>query len=254
MQTILLPETGNPRIRRPHSSPQPQVPLIHISQPGAADMIVKAIHHHPVLIQLPSVFALMASPTTEGAYQLDACKMRLEGKNYGTAIGSLHRFLEQAQPGALPAQFNSTGQFSGMTGSFIRMRFREKTFHSKSIRSGTHQGLLLNGALRGLFRRIENSFCQYPPDEIWNGRNYNAPLCTSCNISGHPDGSITTLAKAIQFARGRNIPFIVTATAGAGEKGSYPVFGFAEDGVHIHREGPGLERFKERIPVGLRNW
>ena len=218
------------------------------------DMIVNAIHRHPVLVQLPSVFALMAAPTTEGARQLDACKMRLEGKNYGTAIGSLHRFIAQAQPGALPAQFNNTGHFSGMTGSFIRMRFREKNFDSKTIRSGTHQGLLLNGVLRELFRRIENSFSDYPPDEIWNGRNYNAPLCTSCNVSGHPDGSITTLDKAIQFARGRSIPFIVTATATSGEKGSYPIFGFAEDGVHIHREGPGMGRFKEKIPAALRNW
>lgn len=255
MQMIHPLETASPQNRKTFSrlSPQPAVALIDIHQPGAMDMAVKALHRHPILVQLPSVFALLAAPTTEGARQLDDCKMRLDGKNYGTAIGSLRSFLAQALQETLPAQFNTDKHFNGITGSFIRLQFRDARFQSKTIRNGTHQGLLLSGALRELFRQAEHSFHHYPADQIWEGKNYGGPLCTSCNISGHPDGSITTPDKAMQFAQQRNIPFIITAGA-AGEKGSYPILGFTEDGVRIHREGPGLEAFKQKIPETLRKW
>ncbi|MBO9155196.1 hypothetical protein ACFOTA_23505 [Chitinophaga sp. GCM10012297] len=255
MQTIFPLETASPKISKPFPrlSPRPAVALVNIHQPGAMALAVQTIHRHPILIQLPSVYALLAAPTTEGARQLDDCKMRLAGKNYGTAIGSLRSFLAQARQETLPAQFNTGKHFSGMTGSFIRLQFRNAGFHSKTIRSGTHQGLLLDGVLRELFRQVENSFRHYAPDEIWEGKNYGGPLCTSCNISGHHEGSITALDKAMKFAQQRNIPFIITATA-AGEKGSYPIFGFAEDGVRIHREGPGMEHFKQQVPLALRRF
>lgn len=228
--------------------------LIDINHPDAITIAKEAIHYHPILVQLPTVFALLAAPTTEGARQLDDCKMRLEGKNYGTAIGSLQKFLAQAQPGSLPGSFNTARHFSGMEGSFMRLLFRDADFQSKTIRNGTHQGLLLNGLFTKLFTAIENSFEDYQPDEMWDGNNYCAPLCSSCNISGHPDGSIVSLGKALEFAREREIPFIITTQHAAEEKGSYPIFGFRRDAVSIHREGPGMERFKERIPVGLRGW
>lgn len=216
--------------------------LIDITDPAAMGIAEEAIRHHPILVQLPTVFALLAAPTTEGARQLDQCKMRLEGKNYGTAIGSLHKFLAQAQQASLPESFNTAQHFSCMEGSFIRLLFRHPRFQSKTIRNGTHQGLLLSGPFRKLFMRIENSFEHYPPDEMWGGNNYCAPLCTSCNISGHREGSILSLDKAFAFARQRDIPFIITTKYTAEEKGSFPIFGFSREGVSVHRSGPGMEK------------
>lgn len=224
---------------------------IDITHPASMRIVEQAIHHHPVLVQLPTVFALLAAPTTEGARQLDQCKMRLEGKNYGTAIGRLHTFLAQAQRASLPASFNTAQHFSCMEGSFIRLRFRHQRFQSPSIRNGTHQGLLLSGPFRKLFMRIENSFEHYPPDDMWGGNNYGAPLCTSCNISGHPDGSIVSLDKAQEFARERGIPFIITTKYTAEEKGSYPIFGFSREGVSIHRGGPGMEEIAAKMQGAL---
>lgn len=245
METITL--------RKPVHRRTPAIPLIDLNTPAAMAMVVRTVRQHPVLIQLPSVFALMAAPTAAGARQLDECKMRLEGKNYGTAIGSLQHFLAQARQGALPEGFNTPEQFLQMEGAFIRLQFRHRHFQSAVIRDGQHQGLLLGGQFRRLFTQVERSFAQEAQDVIWGGNNYTAPLITSCNISGHPGGSITSLGKAIEFARERGLPFIVTTGQAAQEKGSYPVLGFDRQGVRVHREGPGLAHFLQQIPAGLRN-
>ncbi|ADB39995.1 hypothetical protein [Spirosoma linguale] len=228
--------------------------ILPISDPAALDLATEAIHQRPILVQFPSVFVLMAAPTSKGVSQLDATKKRLSGKNYGTAIGRLEKFITQAQPGSLPHEFTCGEHFTALTGSFIRLQFDQKTFQSKTIRNGTHQGLLLDGIYGSMFRRMEESFASSSSERMWNHRTYSAPLCTSCNLSGDPDGSITDYDKAYCFAKTRGIDLFITATQFADGKGSYPIFGFESDKVTIHREGPGLDAFKERIPPRLRSW
>ena len=225
-----------------------------LETPFAADVLIDALHHEPVIVQLPTVFVLLAAPTAAGAAQLDRCKTRLSGKNYGTAIGSLARFLAQADAAAMPDRFCSTDDFAPMTGTFIRLRFRAPDADSPVMRGGTHQGLLLDGPHRALFDRIENSFEGGAPDDIWQGRNYNAPLCTSCNVSGDADGSIVDLDRALAFAEQRGVRVMLTCRERATELGSYPIFGYARDGVRVHREGPRLAEFQQRIPPELRRW
>jgi hypothetical protein len=227
---------------------------LDIHHADAIALAVDAIHAEPVIVQLPTVFVLLAAPTTWGAAQLDRSKTRLAGKNYGTAIGSLERFLAQADPSQLPAGFTKVADFARMTGTFIRLRWRSADFQSPAIRRGTHQGLLLDGIYRELFTRIESSFADAPPDAMWGGRNYAAPLCTSCNVSGDADGSIVDLDRALAFARRRGVRLMLTSTEVAAERGSYPIFGYERQRVAVYRDGPGLERFKRQIPEALRAW
>ncbi len=228
--------------------------IINISSQQAVDLAVEEIHKNVILVQLPTVFALLSAPTTQGARQLDECKERLQGKNYGTAIGNLNKFVSQAKKEHLPNLFCTGAHYRELKGTFIKLRFRNEDFHSKTIRNGTHQGLLLNGSYSKLFKAIEASFESYPPDQLWNNSNYCAPLCTSCNISGDPGGSITEYEKAISFAQAKGINLCITTRKPSKEKGSYPILNFSKDKVAIHREGPGLSRFKEKIPSELRSW
>ncbi|MBC3787181.1 hypothetical protein [Spirosoma utsteinense] len=228
--------------------------ILPISDPAALAVATQAIHQGPILVQLPRVFALLAAPTRKGAQQLDATKVRLAGKHYGTAIGSLAKFVAQAQPGGLPAEFSRCDQFRVLTGSFVRLQFHPQTFQSITIRNGTHQGLILGGDLRSLFKGLEASFDLNPAEQMWNQRNYNAPLCTSCNLSGDAQGSITEYEKAYRFGKARGIEILITGVGSTGEKGSYPILGIEPHGVRIHRVGPGLARIKERIPIGLQSW
>lgn len=228
--------------------------LVDIRHRDAMAMAVAEIRVQPIIVQLPAVFVLLAAPTSFGAQQLDISKSRLPGKHYGTAIGSLERFLAQADAAHLPPGFRHADDFARMTGSFIRLRFRDPDFHSPAMRAGTHQGVLLNGLHRSLFERIEDSFLADPPDPMWGGENHCAPLCTSCNISGDPAGSIVELDKALAFARARGVRLLVSGPQRGGELGSYPVFGYERDRVSVHREGPGVEAFKQKIPPTLRGW
>jgi len=228
--------------------------VIDIEESGAIDLAVDAVHTRPIIVQLPTVFVLLAAPTGRGARQLDETKTRLAGKNYGTGIGSLTRFLAQAQAAEMPEEFSSAEDFDTLTGAFIRLRFRERDFHSPVIHGGTHQGVLLDGPHRELFSRIELSFLEYPEEPLWSGANYCAPLCTSCNESGHPDGSIVKMEVALAFAETHRIGVVLSCRTAGGELGSYPIFGIERDRVTVHREGPGLAVFKERIPERLRTW
>lgn len=228
--------------------------IVDIRDREALALAVEEVRHAPIVVQLPTVFVLLAAPTRRGAQQLDDCKTRLAGKNYGTAIGSLELFLAQADASHLPAEFNAPAQFARMAGTFIRVRFRSGDFQSSTIRDGTHQGLLLDGPHRELFRRIEAQFVGGPPDPLWGHHNYTAPLCTSCNVSGDPGGSIVDIDPALAFAADRGVRLVVTGPAAAAELGSYPIFGYDRDRVRVHREGPGLEEFKRRVPGHLRAW
>lgn len=228
--------------------------LINISHPDTLRLATEEIHQRPVLVQFPNVFVLLAAPTAAGAQQLNDLKIRKAGKNYGTAIGSLKKFLGQADRSALPAGFNEAAHFKALQGAFIRLPFREPGFHSYTIHNGTHQGLLLGGTYNSLFRSIERSFEAYPPQDIWNGKNYCAPLCTSCNISGDADGSIVAYDKALAFAQARGVQLFITNRKPAKELGSYPIFGFTREMISVHRDGPGLAGFKEKIPAALRSW
>ena len=228
--------------------------IIDIHHPDTFDVAIEAIHQGPIIVQLPTVFVLMAAPTSKGAAQLNEAKKRLPGKNYGTAIGSLPDFVAQAIPGSLPEGFSSPDDFVKMTGTFIRVQFRDKNFQSPTVLNGTHQGLLLEGVYAELFKAIEHSFAGSAPDKIWDYNNYSAPLCTSCNVSGDPEGSITTLDKALHFAREKKIPFFIKGHPSPGALGSYPIFGYERHQVAIHREGPHLNAFKEKIPLHLRAW
>lgn len=231
-----------------------KIEQMDIGEPRAMDRVVEALHAEPVIVQLPTVFVLLAAPTSAGAAQLDRTKTRLAGKNYGTGIGSLERFLAQADAAELPEAFCTAADFEPMTGTFIRLRFRGAGFQSPTMRDGTHQGLLLGGAHRELFRRIEDSFEGLAPDPLWEGRNYAAPLCTSCNVSGDADGSIVQLERALAFAQARAVRLMLTCGDAVAELGSYPIFGYARRRISVHREGPRLEAFKQRVPVALRGW
>jgi hypothetical protein len=228
--------------------------LVDIRHREAMAMAVAEIHVQPIIVQLPAQFVLLAAPTTFGARQLDIMKSRLPGKHYGTAIGSLERFLAQADAPHLPPGFARPDDFARMTGSFIRLRFRGPDFHSPAVRAGTHQGLLLNGLHRVLFERIEASFLAEPPDPMWGGANHCAPLCTRCNMSGDPAGSIVELDKALAFARERGVRLLVSGPPRGVELGSYPVLGYERERVSLHREGPGIEALKQQIPPALRGW
>jgi hypothetical protein len=228
--------------------------VVDIHDRDAFALAVRAVHEAPIVVQLPTVFMLLAAPTQHGAGQLDVSKARLAGKHYGTAIGSLALFLAQADASQLPPEFSAPAHFVPMTGSFVRVRFRGPDFDSATIRRGTHQGVLLDGIHRELFKCIEASFLHDRPDPLWGHHSYAAPLCTSCNVSGDPAGSIVTLDKALAFCRSRGVRLLVTCPPSATELGSYPIFGYERDRVRVHREGPGLDGFKQRIPARLRTW
>ena len=188
-----------------------------------------------IMVQLQTVFVLLAPPTRAGVQCLDSTKNRLTGKNYGTAIGSLSRFHAMAMKDSLPKQLDSESGLQLLMGAFIRISIATPDFDSAVSRAGTHQGVLLDSPHREVFCAIEDGLSTRPEPDLFNGHEFTAPLCTSANLSGDPLGSITDWNRASKFAMERGIPLVLRCESAQGSLGSYPIFELTPDKIEIYR-------------------
>lgn len=222
---------------------------ISINEPNAFKEILRVFRsENPiVLVQLPAVFALFAPPNPAGVAALNKGKSRLPGKNYGSAVGSLSKYFSNFAPDAMPPTIRSGDQLRFIEGAFLHVQFTNPDFNSSTIRNGTHLGLVMpEGVHRKLYTMLEMLMQADADPNLYNGKHYTAPICTSANLSGQ--GSITELGKAIEFGEAREIPLFVSYNQMNEDKGSFPIFSFSGEKVSILRKGPGLERIRKQFP------
>lgn len=224
---------------------------MHIADRDAAAAVVDTLAYDVVMLQMPTVFVLLAPPNSDGVAWLNRTKTRLPKKNYGTALGDLASFYRMALPGTLPPELDSVEGFQLLTGAFIRITVAPEDFDSPLVRGGTHQGVLVDGPHRELFKAVEAGLRDAAEPALMGGHTFTAPLCTSANISGHPDGSIVSWERAYEFARERALPLVVRCEPDNSLSGSYPIFWLQRDRVTIGREGPRLEELKAALPARL---
>jgi hypothetical protein len=108
--------------------------------------------------------------------------------------------------------------------------------------------LLLEGPHRELFTSIEAGLADVAEPPMVGGHVFTAPLCTSANVSGHPDGSITSWERAREFAADRDVPLVVRCEPTPELVGSYPIFWIRSDRISIEREGPRMAELKAALP------
>lgn len=234
------------------------MPLVHldIHHAEAQSALMRVMHSdYPVaVVQFPAVFALLAPSTPLGVEALNDSKQRLNGKHYGSAIGSLKDFAALADKAYLPSAFHSDiDSMRALEGAFIRLKVTQPDFGSAAVTRGTHQGLLLpEGPHRKLFCMIEQEFQMQSGNPLFDGARYFAPLCTSANISGDTAGSILDFERAMAFAEQRNLQLLITSSnTAAQESGSYPIFAFEQNTVRIMRHGPSQERILHALPSSI---
>ena len=230
--------------------------IMDINENGVIEAANHFMRRSAVIIQLPSVYALFSMPNQQGADYIDQAKNRLAGKNYGSSIGNLRSFLSMSSQETPLTRTFCDPDFDPMlrrhlegslNRAFLRIDIGSHTLNNTAIRKGTHQALLLTGDHGRLFNALENSLSDTADESLFNGNHYSAPLCSSANISGDPDGSITTWDRALDFAIERDVPMIIKAASAPGEQGSFPIFSLENDQVLVHREGPMLQALKASL-------
>jgi tRNA A37 threonylcarbamoyladenosine synthetase subunit TsaC/SUA5/YrdC len=224
---------------------------IHIGDRDTVNEVIDTLRYDVVMVQMPTVFVLLAPPNSDGVERLNRTKIRQPNKNYGTALGDLESFYAMRLPGTLPPELDSVEGLKTLSGAFIRITVAPESFNSAMVRNGTAQGLLLEGPHRELFKAVEASFAAVVEPSMVGGHRFAAPLCTSANISGHPDGSIVSWDRAYAFGVERNIPLVVRCEPEPGLEGSYPIFWLQRDRVRIERNGPRMEELKAALPARL---
>jgi tRNA A37 threonylcarbamoyladenosine synthetase subunit TsaC/SUA5/YrdC len=224
---------------------------MNVTDSGAAEAALDTLAHSVVMVQMPTVFVLLAPPNSEGVAWLDRTKRRLPGKNYGTALGSLETFYSMAARNTVPPELDSVNGMRRLTGAFIRIEVAPRSFSSPMVREGTHQGLLLEGAHRALFLALEAGLRPVAEPALLGGHRSGAPLCTSANISGHPAGSIISWERARQFGTERGVPLVLRCDPTPALVGSYPIFWLQRERIRLEREGPGMESLRAALPAHL---
>lgn len=222
---------------------------IDLAEFDAHKRIMGRLENGPFILELPTVFSLVCLPNNTSIDQLNKAKVRGNNKYYGSLIGNLTNFYKLLLPEIIPPGFSRANKFTELNGSFIRGKITKDTFNSATVKNGTHQGLLLEGPIQELSSAIELNFQEQSDPNLYNLQSYSAPICTSANISGDPNGSITRLEKALEFAEQRNIELVVTIDEKLkkSNRGSYPILWFRENKITIERSGPDLGRFRSIV-------
>ena len=226
--------------------------ILSLENESSFGEVVDHMRSRPVLLQLPQVFTLIAPATRSGAAGLDEMKSRLPGKNYGSAVGDIQSFWDMIRKSSLPTGVEDSAVLEGTQDVFYRCQISDKELCSETVRSGSHQTLVLGGRARELMRELEAAFQEMAEPELFGGHHFSAPLITSCNVSGDPLGSITDEARALEFMRTRGVELWIRPSEVAAESGSYPILELREEGICVGRQGPGLEQILRSMPEGSR--
>ena len=235
-------------IRRPGSGAR----CLDLDSPSAAGAVIDQLRIEPVLIVLPSVYALMAAPTKLGIAGLNRMKRRLPGKNYGTAAGELSRFWDLVDESTIPDGLDGPRDLESTRDVFFRCRVSGPETQSSVVRDGTHQTLILGGRYRSLMSEIEAAFAKDADPRLFGGHRFSAPLITSCNISGDPLGSITDEERGREFIDQQGVGLWIRGSNCSGQGGSYPILELEKSGLSIQREGGDIrnrelyQRFRKR--------
>jgi hypothetical protein len=207
------------------------------------ELLYEYLKKGPLLLELNSVFAVIALPDQSGVGMINRVKNRLPGKAYGGLIADYKGFILASLLNVEEKQIMLTDELAALFNNcFIRLPWQEDHASQGMTMDGMFQGLILSEPFRSFAASIEQKIIQQEnasPFLKWL-------ICSSANISGDPMGSIIQFEKALQFGKDRGIEYMITFSGlpELSEKGSFPIFSFTEGLFRIERDGPGAENIK----------
>jgi len=203
------------------------------------------------LVEFPNVFGLVAPATELGVYHLNQTKLRKKNKFYGSIVGELSNFIALLRNNPENASLLDSLDLEVFGNSFLRVPFFPSSVSNSVISNGTHQGLLIDGPIHTLARALEKRFAKPEGNSLFRFQHYFAPLCTSANISGDPEGPITDLEKALNFGHQRGVDLFIHTERNPVKSGSYSIFSFEQGRISVKRESSDTHTIMDKVPKFL---
>jgi hypothetical protein len=213
---------------------------VNYHEPAHADLIFDSMENNALLLDLNSVFAVVALPTPKGVHLINAIKKRLPGKAYGGLIANYTDYIRASALSEEEKLSLLSDEFSEVfTGCFLRLPWQETMDSEELIMNGTFQGLILSEPFRSFAESMHDRMRTRDGDT--NALDWL--ICSSANISGDPGGSIVDREAALKFGRDRGIHYLVSfSTMPESEgKGSFPIFSYSGGFFKLERNGPGSQ-------------
>ena len=186
------------------------------------------------ILELRGVYGLVAPHSAQGVNALNRAKERKPGKYYGSLAGNLEPLMTITPPNSI---VRKPAVIPMLEGCFIRFKTDAPGLNETRCQ-GTHQVLIEHESIRALALILENATTQTNSKQAI----IPYPLCTSANMSGDPNGSITNESEALTFGVKRHIPLFIHTGMKGNDLGSYPIIEELADGrLRIVRQGPNGE-------------
>lgn len=217
--------------------------IINYSHAPDPQKVFEALRQDAILVSLNNVYALMSLANESGVKAIDRVKIRKAGKSYGSMVTDANRFFDEARiDEELKGTLRSIGKSGVLEGTFIRLPWSQNALDGL-VMNGTHQGLILGEPVRSFCMEIEENF-KYQ----LGGEMIPSLICSSANISGDSNGSITNRETAIKFGIDRGIKlFVEFDFEEIVEKGSFPIFTIYNGGYRVERNGPRRAFIESKI-------
>jgi len=196
-----------------------------------------------VLFEFRNVFGLLATNSLLGVEALNKTKNRLSGKFYGSFSGDLNRFSELIDD----EKINNLELLNNFVGSFIRVPVKAINKFNPVVNNGLHQTLIEDLPVRKKIAEFETEYLKIKKTSDFFAFNFQAPLCTSANESGDPNGGITNKEIALEFGKIKGIPLFVHTDLISDGLGSYPIFSLLDDKITTHRDGAETQNVLKKI-------
>ena len=222
----------------------------NFSDDSNVSTVFEKLAQKAILVHLNNVYALVSLASDSGINSLDEVKLRKRGKCYGSMVSQISQFIRESTLDATTKHsLTLLGESGVLENSFLRLPWNE-TLQDGLIMNRTHQGLILSEPIRSFCSCLE-SILQEKSSDVLLPRL----ICSSANISGDENGSITSRNEAIEFGIFRKIELFVEFNFDQKStvKGSFPIFSFNNMTFEVERDGPNREIIEEKlIDAGLR--
>jgi tRNA A37 threonylcarbamoyladenosine synthetase subunit TsaC/SUA5/YrdC len=178
-----------------------------------------------ILFEFTTVYGLISPINHSGVAALNRTKSRLPDKFYGSVSSD-------------PTQIaDLTTDVNKLNGFFLRYPVHDHLEEAPVIGFNKHQTLFETQQIRKTLQIVEEEMKSLGIHDTYLNEKFSGVLCTSANISGHPQGSITSFQQAQLFGAGHNVPLMIVQENVLEKGGSFPVFEWINNQIICHRGG-----------------
>ena len=217
------------------------------------EVVAQLSSDNPIaILEFPRVYGLIAANSLKGVQAINTVKKRLPNKFYGSMLGDYINFSKVIPNNLFQILVRLVNNIDG---ALLRFPVDCTILKDNLVtHNGTHQVLVENHALTEIMAKVDLGLQNILKKSDFFSVNFQAPIISSLNTSGHHKGSITNEKHAIKFGIENQVPLFIKTNLIAPPFGSYPIFNINRSNqITCLREGPNAEIIEQQLNSAIQS-